>query len=103
MPMCGARTLHREQNSRYAAHNGINKETNMALFQIGKAVETTTPTVSVDVASELTPGTHKFQLVVVDEKGTPSKPATFSVVIKDLKAPTAVLTAPAQVTHGQSF
>jgi hypothetical protein len=75
----------------------------MALFQIGKAVETTTLTVSVDVASALASGTHKFQLVVVDEKGTQSKPATFSVVIKDLNAPTAVLTAPAQVTHGQSF
>jgi PKD repeat protein len=75
----------------------------MAIFQIGKAVDTTTPTVSVDVASALASGTHKFQLVVVDDKGNQSKPTTFSVVVKDAVLPTAVLSAPTQVTHGQSF
>jgi PKD repeat protein len=75
----------------------------MAKFDIGKAVDTTVPTVSVDVDSALASGTHKFQLVVVDDKGNQSKPTTFSVVVKDPVLPTAVLSAPTQVTHGQSF
>jgi PKD repeat protein len=77
----------------------------MAVFQIGKAVETTTPTVSFDVtaAAPLASGTHKIQLVVVDEKGNQSKPTTVAVVVIDPVLPTAVLTAPAQVVHGQSF
>jgi PKD repeat protein len=75
----------------------------MAVFQIGKAVDTTTPTVSVDASSNLTSGTHKFQLEVVDDKGNTSKPTTFSVVVKDPVLPTAVLSAPSQVVHGQSF
>jgi PKD repeat protein len=75
----------------------------MAVFQIGKAVDTTAPTVSVDAASALSSGTHKFQLVVVDDKGNQSKPTTVTVVVKDPVLPTAVLTAPAQVVHGQAF
>jgi PKD repeat protein len=59
--------------------------------------------VSVDVASALASGAHKFQLVVVDEKGSQSKPTTLTVIVKDPVLPTAVLTAPAQVMHGQSF
>jgi PKD repeat protein len=77
----------------------------MSVFQIGKAVETTTPTVSVDVtaAAPLAVGAHKFQLVVVDEKGNHSKPTTVTVNVKDPVLPTAILTAPSLVIHGSAF
>jgi PKD repeat protein len=77
----------------------------MAVFKIGTPVETTTPTVNVELTEQapLASGTHTIQLVVQDDKGNQSKPTTVTVVVKDPVLPTAVLTAPAQVIHGQSF
>ena len=47
---------------------------------------------------------HHFQLIVVDDAGNESAPATATVVIKDSTRPTAVLTvAPTQVDPGVSF
>lgn len=77
----------------------------MSTFVVGTPVETATPTVdvTVDPNAPLPSGVHTFQLVVVDDQGTSSAPATVQVVIKDKLIPTAVLRAPAQVTSGQSF
>jgi hypothetical protein len=47
-------------------------------FQRNAPIEITQPTVVVDAG--LPPGTHRFQLVVVDEAGNRSRPA--EVVVK---------------------
>jgi hypothetical protein len=77
----------------------------MPQFQIGAPVETEQPTVevTVDANSPLPTGQHTFQLVVVDDSGNQSTPATVQVVVRDLTAPTAVIKAPTQVPFGQSF
>lgn len=77
----------------------------MSTFVVGTPVQTTTPTVevTVDPKTPLPSGTHVFQLVVIDDAGTASAPATVQIVIKDKVVPTAVIRAPAQVTSGQSF
>jgi hypothetical protein len=77
----------------------------MSQFTVGAPVETEEPAVEVTV-DEKTPlpiGKHLFQLVVVDEDGNESAPATVEVVVRDLDAPTAVIKAPTQVPFGQSF
>jgi hypothetical protein len=77
----------------------------MAKFVLSTPVEGTDPTieVTVDPNTPLPIGQHKFQLVVVDESGNQSLPATVDVVVKDSQNPTAVLTAPSQVEYGKSF
>ncbi len=77
----------------------------MAEFVIGKPVETEDPTVEVTVSVDipLAVGKHVFQLVVEDDSGNQSLPATVDVVVRDSQAPTAILTAPSQVDFGQSF
>jgi hypothetical protein len=77
----------------------------MAVFKTGTAVTTTTPTVVVDVtaAAPLPPGTHRFQLQVVDDDGNISDPVFADVIVKDTQKPIAVISAPAQVQPGQSF
>jgi len=77
----------------------------MAEFVIGKPVETEDPTVEVTVSVDipLAVGKHEFQLVVEDDSGNQSLPATVDVVVRDSQAPTAILTAPSQVDFGQSF
>ncbi len=77
----------------------------MAKFVVSTAISGTDPTieVTVDPASPLPVGQHRFQLVVVDEAGNQSLPATVDVTVKDTTNPTAVLTAPAQVEFGKSF
>ena len=77
----------------------------MAVFQIGQDVTTDTNTVTVDVdpATPLPKGAHTFQLVVIDDDGLRSDPMTVDVVVRDDRAPTAVLRAPATVPFGQSF
>jgi hypothetical protein len=77
----------------------------MAKFVLSTPVSGTDPTieVTVDPATPLPVGQHRFQLVVVDESGNQSLPATVDVVVKDSQNPTAVLSAPAQVEFGQSF
>ena len=59
--------------------------------------------VTVDANNPLPTGQHTFQLVVVDDSGNQSTPATVQVVVRDLTAPTAVIKAPSQVPFGQTF
>jgi len=78
----------------------------MANFQIGTHLSTNENSVEVTVAAAapIVPGVHHFQLVVVDDSGNHSDPATVAVVVKDSVKPTAVITAaPSQVEPGQSF
>jgi hypothetical protein len=57
----------------------------------------------VDPAGPLPSGKHTFQLVVVDDQGQSSLPATVDVVVRDKVVPTAVIKAPQSVPAGQSF
>lgn len=77
----------------------------MAKFAIGTAISGSDPTieVTVEAAAPLAIGQHRFQLVVVDEAGNQSVPATVDVVVRDAQNPTAVLSAPSQVEFGKSF
>ena len=77
----------------------------MAQFKPNEAVETDDPKVEVTIGagSELKPGSHRFQLVVVDDSGNESVPSVVQVIVIDDGRPTAVLTAPRAVPFGQSF
>jgi len=77
----------------------------MATFTIGAAVETTDPSVEVTLSPDapLAVGRHTFQLVVVDDSGNSSLPDSVDIIVRDTKAPTAVMTAPSQVELGESF
>jgi hypothetical protein len=77
----------------------------MPVFQKGTPVQTTIPTVEVtsSSAAPLPEGTHRFQLVVVDDSGNLSDPVFADVVIKDTIKPTAVIAPVAPVQPGQSF
>jgi|SRR5436190_24175475 len=78
----------------------------MANFQVGTKITTPESSVSVDVTptAPIAPGVHHFQLIVVDDAGNASEPATAQIIIKDSTKPTAVLTiVPSQVDPGVSF
>ena len=77
----------------------------MPEFKPGRPVETDTPEVEVTVApnAPLSPGRHRFQLVVMDDSGNQSEPSTAEVIVLDTQKPTAVLDAPRQVDLGRSF
>ena len=77
----------------------------MANFVIGTPIEGTDPTIDVTVAptAPLAIGQHRFQLVVVDDSGNKSQPATVDVVVRDTQNPTAVIQAPTQVEFGKTF
>ncbi len=79
----------------------------MAKFLINTPLKTDAPTIVVDVSgptgSPLAVGQHVFQLVVVDDSGNESKPSQFTVLVKDTQAPTAAISAPPEVSFGQSF
>lgn len=78
----------------------------MPAFTIGVAQETETSSITVEFPAgtePLMPGTHTFKLVVYDNDGLPSAPALFDVVVKDDRAPTAVLYGPEQVLYGKEF
>lgn len=49
------------------------------IFTLNKPVQTTTPT--VDVENNLPAGVHVFTLIVVDDEGNQSDPATAKVVV----------------------
>ena len=51
----------------------------MALFALNQPIQTSTPTVTVD--NKLSPGVHTFQLVVVDDLGRKSDPASATVTV----------------------
>jgi len=78
----------------------------MAVFNIGDKQETAEPQieVTVTVGDPLKVGTHRFQLIVVDDDGNESAPAIAEIVIRDLELPTAVLQIqPKSVEFGKSF
>jgi hypothetical protein len=54
-----------------------------------------------NVVKPLPPGTHIFQLVVVDDMGVSSDPVQAQVVVQG--KPVAVLNAPDKVAAGQAF
>jgi hypothetical protein len=65
----------------------------MANFQLNVPIETIDNHVQVTPSpgDPLRPGRHVFQLVVVDQSGNRSAPATVEIIIRDTTAPTAVL------------
>ncbi|MCX7277293.1 MAG: hypothetical protein NTZ15_08195 [Burkholderiales bacterium] len=77
----------------------------MATFVTGQELVTTESSVEVTVSatSPLPPGRHRFQLIVTDDSGNQSEPATVDVIVVDDKKPTAVIDAPASVSLGSSF
>jgi len=77
----------------------------MATFVPGQAVVTTETHVEVTVSpnSPLSPGRHRFQLIVVDDSGNESDPTMVDVVVIDNRKPTAVIDAPSTVPFGTSF
>jgi hypothetical protein len=78
----------------------------MATFKANQPVETTDPTVNVDLteATGLPAGKYRFQLVVTDSDGIASDPVVAEVTVRDLRKPTAKLTVPTSpVDFGQSI
>ena len=77
----------------------------MPFFQIGDTVETEEPVLTVENNGErfLAPGTHVFQLIVIDDAGNESKPATLQITVRDSTLPTAVIEGPSQVEPAASF
>lgn len=76
----------------------------MAEFVINQPITQETPTIDVTfgaVVKPLPPGTHTFQLVVVDDLGVQSDPVIEQVVIQG--KPVAVLEGPPRVAVGQAF
>jgi len=77
----------------------------MATFERDEDITTSEPTIEVTLTPEasLPLGPHVFQLVVRDDAGNLSQPATVVVTVIDAVAPTAVLKAPQRVRFGESF
>ena len=79
----------------------------MPEFVIGQDVVTdeSTSVVAVEVNDNapLPKGRHIFQLIVEDDDGLRSDPATIEIVVADERRPTAVLQGPSVVQVGQSF
>jgi hypothetical protein len=77
----------------------------MARFVTGQTITTTEPTVEVTVSPSdpLSPGQHRFQLVVRDDAGNESAPALVEIVVVDDRKPTAIIEAPRTVPFGTSF
>jgi chitodextrinase len=77
----------------------------MSEFIPNQPIETTTASIEVTInpASPLKVGTHRFQLVVVDDSGNQSLPKEATVVVKDTTLPIAELDAPPEVNFGESF
>jgi len=77
----------------------------MATFVPGQTIATPDSSIEVTVSptAPLTPGRHRFQLIVVDDSGNESEPTLAEVIVVDDKKPTAVIDAPARVSFGTSF
>jgi len=65
----------------------------MAKFSKNVAIAQADPTIQVEVsvAAPLPLGLNRFQLVVIDQSGNASAPATIDVIVKDTDKPTAVI------------
>jgi hypothetical protein len=77
----------------------------MPQFADGQMIETTEPFIQVDASPQnpLKPGKMTFTLVVVDDSGNESAPATFIVNVVDSERPTAILVGPEKVPQAQAF
>lgn len=77
----------------------------MPQFEFNQSISTETSTIEVEVSPEkpLKPGRYQFSLVVVDDSGNESAPDTVDVFVIDDQAPTAILSAPRQVSFGRAF
>ena len=71
--------------------------------EISAAAPDSLLTIQVDAANPLIPGSYRFQLVVTDDSGNNSNPATVRIVVADDQAPTAVIDAPDRVGFGKEF
>jgi hypothetical protein len=77
---------------------------NLAVNQgISAAAPDSLLTINVDPQNPLLTGTYEFQLVVTDDSGNNSKPATVKIVIADTQAPTAIIDAPNSVEFAKDF
>ena len=76
-------------------------------LQVNKKIEGDAPdavlNISVDPRKALKTGSYTFQLQVLDDAKNASVPATFTVVVIDDTAPTAVITGPERVPFGKGF
>lgn len=80
------------------------KSTDLAVNQeISSAAPDSLLTIQVDANNPLQTGTYHFQLVVTDDAGNNSQPATVRIVVADDQAPTAVIDAPERVGFGKEF
>ena len=59
--------------------------------------------VTMDTGRPLAIGSYVFRLVVHDNSDNPSQPETFTLVVVDQEAPTAVINGPARVRHNAEF
>jgi hypothetical protein len=79
----------------------------MAVFNVGdKPQETDVPQIEVTVTpnSPIPVGTHRFQLIVVDNDDNSSIAAVAEVLVRDLARPTAKIEVrPKSVEFGKSF
>lgn len=77
----------------------------MPRFDVNVPVETdqSNVMVEVDLSNPLRTGRHRFELVVTDDSGNASEPATIVVIVADRERPTAVLDGPDVVNFGKSF
>ncbi|HJZ81615.1 MAG TPA: hypothetical protein VKD91_14765 [Pyrinomonadaceae bacterium] len=78
----------------------------MAVFNPGDKQETQEPKIEVTVtaANPIKVGTHRFQLIVVDDDDNESLPMIAEILVRDLELPTAVLEIqPKSVEFGKSF
>jgi hypothetical protein len=74
-------------------------------FSVNNPIRTNDSKVTVIVSPDapLPIGPVRFQLVVFDEDNNASEPAFLEVLIRDTKAPTAVLDGPKAVEFGEKF
>lgn len=59
--------------------------------------------ITMDSNSPLSVGAHDFELIVEDDSGNRSAPATRRVIVIDDQAPTAVIDAPNRVSFGEEI
>lgn len=71
--------------------------------QITAAAPDSLLSITVDSENPLRTGSYEFQLVVTDDSGNNSKPATVRITVADDQAPTAIIDAPTQVGFAKDF
>ena len=80
------------------------KSSDLAVNQeISSASPDSLLSITVDDQKPLSVGMYEFQLVVTDDSGNNSKPATVRIVVADDQAPTAVIDAPDRVGFAKDF